>query len=165
MLKPQGIRGEIKVKPLTTDAARFNALKAVCVGGRQYRIDGVRIAADGVYLRLDGITDRNAAETLRGLFLSVDDALAVPLDDGEFFIAELIGSELYSRSDDGAQTRVGVIKRVDSYGAADVFEALRGDGKTVSFPYVKALDPVFDRQARRLSVLGSKLAEVAVYED
>ncbi len=71
-MKPQGIRGEIKVKPLTTDAARFNALKAVCVGGRQYRIDGVRIAADGVYLRLDGITDRNAAETLRGLFLSVD---------------------------------------------------------------------------------------------
>ena len=97
--------------------------------------------------------------------MSVDAALAVPLDEGEFFIAELIGSELYSRSADGKQTRVGVIKRVDSYGAADVFEVVRDDGKTVSFPYVKALDPVFDRQARRLSVLGSKLAEVAVYED
>ena len=64
-MKPQGIRGEIKVKPLTTDAARFNALRAVCVGGRQYRIDGVRIAADGVYLRLDGITDPPTMLSLR----------------------------------------------------------------------------------------------------
>lgn len=165
VLKPQGIRGEIKVKPLTSDAVRFNALRYVCVGGRQYRIVGVRIAADGVYLRLDGIADRNAAETLRGMLLSVDNALAVALDEGEFFIAELIGAELCARGEDGTVKRVGAIKRVDGYGAADVFEITCDGGKDLSFAFVKALCPVFDKQNKRLIVDASKLAEVAVYEN
>lgn len=164
ILKPQGIRGEIKVKPLTDDPSRFRLLKTVTIGGAVYRIERARIAQDGVYIKLFGVNDRNAAEMLRNKFISIERVAAVALDDDEFFIADLTNAELAVRS--GADSRVvGNIIRIDSYGAADVFTVSDKDGKTFSFAFIKALEPEFDAQTRTLYVDEARLAEVAVYED
>ena len=161
MLKPQGIRGEIKVRPLTDDSSRFRMLKTVTVGGTPRKIESVRVAEDAVYLKLSGIDDRNAAETLRGKFISVERAAAAPLSDGEFYIADLIGAQLFSRGENSV-TPLGKIKRIDSFGAADVFTV---DGeKTFTFAFVKALNAEYDEGKRILYVDEDRLAEVAVYE-
>lgn len=163
VLKPQGIRGEIKVRALTDDPSRFSALKSVFIEQKSYRVTSVRYSAGDVYLKLFGIDDRNAAEALRNRFLSVDRAAAVPLGDGEFFIADLIGATLMEKRGDDV-TRIGEIKDIRSFGAADVFTVMLENGE-MSFAFVKELNPVFDEQARTFTVDGKKLSEVAVYDD
>ena len=63
--KPQGIRGEIKVNPLTDDNKRFFDLKKVVIGGAEYAVTLARVTPAGVFIKLDGVNDRNAAELLR----------------------------------------------------------------------------------------------------
>lgn len=163
ILKPQGIRGEIKVKALTDDPSRFSALKSVYIGQKSYRVTSVRYSGGDVYLKLFGVDDRNGAEALRDKFLSVDRAAAVPLGDGEFFIADLLGATLMKRDGESVEP-VGEIKDIRSFGAADVFTVSLDKGE-MSFAFVKELDPVFDGEARTFTVDGKKLSEVAVYDD
>ena len=61
IIKAQGIKGEIKVRPLTDDSSRFFKLKIVYISGIPYRIRDIRIDRF-VYLKLDGVDDRNAAQ-------------------------------------------------------------------------------------------------------
>ena len=164
ILKPQGIRGEVKVDPLTDDSSRFCVLKSVSVGNE--RIQSVRLSESDkfVYIKFVGVDDRNAAELLRGRFVSVDRASAVPLDAGEFFISDLIGASLAARYDD-AEKRIGTVTAVDSFGAADVISVECADGKDMSFAFLRSLEPLFDEANKVFSVDGKKLDEVAVYED
>lgn len=163
ILKPQGVRGEVKVKPLTDDPSRFSVLKSVDVDGKSYRVGSVRNNGNDVFIKLVGVDDRNAAESLRGAYIRIDRAAALPLSDGEFYIADLVGAELCARTKSGSPQSIGVIKSIDSFGAADVFtvECLSGDEMT--FAFVKALAAEFD--GKRLIVDKDRLAEVAVYEN
>ncbi len=167
ILKPHGIRGEVKVKPLTDDPARFTELRSVEIGGRLYRIKKVRIAQDGVYIMLDGVSSMNDAEKLRGKMLNIDRAAAVELSDGEFFIADLVGADIYTVGGESGSNAVKLGKIVDikSFGAADVFEVTEVDGKTLSFPFLKKLSPRFDEDKRALYIDAAALNEVAVRED
>lgn len=164
ILKPQGVRGEVKVKPLTDDPSRFCVLKSVNACGKRMLIEKARVGGRDVYIKFVGIDDRNAAEGLRGAFMEIerDDAVTPAAD--EFFISELIGAALFARGDDG-ETQIGVIRAVDSFGAADVFSVECADGAEMTFAFVKALNAAFDGERKRLSVDGARLAEVAVYED
>lgn len=162
--KPQGVRGEVKVKPLTDDASRFCVLKSVTVGKTSYKIANVRISGDDVFLKFVGVDDRNAAERLRDEYIKIDRAAAVALDEGEFFIADLIGATLVAESE-GSDDAVGEISAVRSFGAADVFEVNCSDGKTMSFAFVKALAARYDENAHTVTVDGARLNEVAVYDE
>lgn len=164
ILKPQGVRGEVKVKPLTDDPSRFCVLKSVYACGRQLYIEHARVGGRDVYIKFKGIDDRNAAEGLRGAFMDIERDAAVTPSADEFFISDLIGAELVARDANG-ETTIGVIRAVDSFGAADVFSVECAGGGEMTFAFVKALAAAFDSERRRLSVDGGKLAEVAVYED
>ncbi|MCH5162526.1 MAG: 16S rRNA processing protein RimM [Clostridiales bacterium] len=160
IVKPQGIRGEVKVK--TSDPSRFCVLKSVEVNGKPYRITGARVSGADAFIKLEGVDDRNAAEALRGAMLKIDRAAAAPLDAGEFYVADLIGAQLVAR--DGEVTeKVGTITKVDSFGAADVF-TVEGE-KSLSFPFLKALNPEFSESEKTLYVDKKKLSEVSVYEN
>ncbi len=162
--KPQGVRGEVKVKSMTDDPSRFCVLKTVYVAGRLMRISGVRTNRSDVYIKFAGVDDRNAAEELRGKFIEIDRAAAVPLDDGEFFIADLIGSTLVSRWQD-RQEEVGTVRSVQSFGAADVFTVKCGSGKEMTFAFVKAINAEYSAESNILYVDGVRLREVAVYDE
>ena len=98
VIKPQGILGEIKVKPYTDDVSRFQSLKEVYVCGETYRVLNARIAQDAVYLSLSGVPDRNAAERLRGKFLEVKRENAAPLAEGRYYIVDVLGSSLLTET-------------------------------------------------------------------
>ena len=93
--KPQGVRGEVKVRPCTCDVERFEGLETVYVerdGG--YAPLGIRvnrIGDDAVFMNVDGVGDRDAAEKLRGTRLYIDRAHAVALDADTTFLADLYG--------------------------------------------------------------------------
>lgn len=164
IVKPQGVRGEVKVVPMTDDASRFCVLKSVTVNGKALKIDSVRVAADAVYIKFVGVCTRDDAEKLRGAYLEIDRAAAVPLADGEFFIADLMGATLAARNENDI-SEIGKIRSVQSFGAADVFTVDCANGKEMSFAFVKALAAEYFEDRKMLCVDGKKLDEVAIYDE
>lgn len=160
VLKPQGIKGELKLKPLTDNPMRFRRLRVVYFDGVPYRILSCRV--DGfVYLKLEGIDNRNAAETFVGKYAEIDKIHAVSLDEGSYFIADLIGCTIK----DEYGVVIGEITDVSNYGAADVFTAVAQDNKIFRFPFLKRVVTEVDVCKKDLIVSRSEFEAVCVYED
>ena len=159
ILKPQGIRGELKVQSLSSDINRFNNLKEVIIDDNIYRIRKTKIAMDTVFVALDGVNDRNTAETFRGKFLCVKREDAIALKENEYFIADLIGANV---SDENG--KVGKITEITS-AKTDIFTVLCDNGKVLRFPFLKDLLVDVDVEKGEVKVKSKRLSEVGVYED
>ncbi len=94
VLKPQGIRGEIKVNPLTDTEEDLKAFSYVYIGDTKYKVLSCRAAGGFAYLALRGIADRNAAELLRGQEVTVDRSDAPELPEDTYYIADIVGCKL-----------------------------------------------------------------------
>lgn len=160
ILKPQGIKGELKVKPLTDDADRFGELREVYIGGELKKVLAVRIAPDFVYIALSGIPDRNAAELYRGKMLEVDREDAVELEEGQYFIVDVVGCEVF----DDSGVKIGEVADIRQ-AARDIYTVRTPDGRDVMFPLLKDLVIEMDVRGKRITLSGKRLKEVAVYED
>ena len=165
VLRPQGIKGEVKVRPDTDDAERYLDLEQVFVKREKeteytvMSVDSARVQADGVYLRLGGAEDRNAAEKQRGLFLYVDRKHAVQLGEDSNFICDLIGCEVYG--DKG--TYIGKVTDVLQPGANDVYVLATPQGE-VLVPALKKVFPVTDVENRRITADEDVYPQVAVFK-
>jgi len=128
-----GIKGEVRLK-LFTDTpenlarhARFDA------GGRALVLLAIRAEKPGMAIaRFDSIVDRNAAEALRGLQLTVARAALPPLDDGEYYVADYLGMAVV----DETGAAVGRVKAIENFGASDLIDIERDAGGTVMVPFV-----------------------------
>ena len=158
--KPQGIRGEVKVRPLTDDPNRFKKLKSVIIDGTPVKVLSARVIIDGVLLLLDGVFDRNGAENLRGKEIKVkrDDAVKLPKDT--FFIVDVIGCTITTDEGD----TVGEVIDVTS-AKTDIFTVKCTDGRIMRFPFLKTLLVSADMGAKSMVVSKKRLGEVSVYED
>jgi len=159
ILKPQGIKGAVKVRPLTDDIRRFELLKSVSVDGRSFSVQSVRVSGGFVVLQLFGISDRNAAELLRGKFLEIERSEADVPKDG-YLIADIIGCALT----DEKGKKLGVITNVESFGAADVITA-RFEGKEFRFPFLERIVEKIDVSAKVFCVHRRQWKGVTVYDD
>lgn len=159
IFRAHGVRGEVKVFPLTDDSSRFLRLKKVFCGNEELTVNSAKIIPQGVVLSFVEITDRNAAETLVGLEISVDRKDAVPLEAGRYFIADVIGCSVF----DGTKT-VGIVKDVLQGRAADVY-VLDDNGTRIMFPAAPGVILGVDTERKIVSVDAKKLGEVAIYED
>ena len=90
-----GIAGEVRVTPLTDAPDRFAEFETVFIGPKEYEVTGARLHQGKVLLRLTGIADRTAAEKLRGQTVEIPRDEAQPLDEDEFYIADLIGASVF----------------------------------------------------------------------
>lgn len=115
-----GIRGEVKVFPTTDDVARFKKLKKVLLDtGREQlelEVQSVKFFKQFVILKFKGIDNINDIEKYKGKSLLVPREQAVPLGRDEYYIADLIGMEVFT--EDG---RFGVVKDVMETGANEVY--------------------------------------------
>jgi len=146
IVKPQGIKGEVKVKPLTSDPHRFSRLKQLffCENGAYspIKIQNCRVQADLVYLKLDGIDTRNQAELLRGMELFIDRAHAAPLPPGKFYLADLLGCTVSLT--DGRT--IGTVTDIQQNTSVDVY-AIEGTGQQWLVPIIPQLLTHVDVQA------------------
>lgn len=94
VLKPQGIKGEIKVKTFTDSADDLKKIKTLYIGGEPYQVMAVRTQPDTAYIALKGVADRNTAELLRGKKVEAMRSDCPELPEGRFYIADLIGAEV-----------------------------------------------------------------------
>ena len=131
-----GIRGEVKVFPTTDDPGRFRDLKQVTLVAKRERrtleMEKVRFFKQFVIVKFKGIDNINDIEPYRGAELWIDREQAVTLEEGEYFIADLVG--LAVMTDEGE--RLGSLKEVIRTGANDVYEVLMENGKTVLLPVI-----------------------------
>jgi len=160
IVKPQGIRGELKVQPLTDDISRFNNLKEVIIDDKTYRVLNAVIGGGAVFLSLSGIYDRNVAETFRGKFLRVTRENAIPLEEGRYFIVDIIGCKVVTDSGN----EIGEITEVTS-ARTDIFTVKCLDGKIMRFPFLNDLTVNVDVNLKVVTVKEKRLWEVACYED
>ena len=107
--KPHGVMGELKVIPETDDPDRIEALETLYLGStpdsvQPYGVDSVRYQQTKhgltVIVHLDGITDRDAASALRGQSVFAHEDDLPPLEDGEYYLHDLIGLSVRLESGD-----------------------------------------------------------------
>lgn len=159
IVKPQGIRGELKVQPLTDDINRFKKLKDVIIDDKTYRVYNAVIGGNTVFLSLDGIIDRNTAETFRGKFLRVKRENAIPLEEGRYFITDIIGCTLLVEDE-----KIGEI--IDVFSArTDIFTVKCENGKIMRFPFLKDAVLCVDVINKVITADKKRLSEIACYED
>lgn len=155
ILKPQGIRGEVKALPLTNLLAVFKNLDNCFVGDREFEISRISLRQGFLYVTFKGVSTRNEAETLRDklIFIEREDLEKAKAED-EFLIDELIGMLLYNEKGEF----VGQILDVVNYGACDVF-IIEKDDRKMEVPYVEG---VFSAKDGTLVVNQQKFDEVCV---
>ena len=136
----QGLKGEVKAKVFTAapDALqRYGAVHAK--DGRSFKITAFRPTKPGeAVIAFEGISDRNAAEALKGTELFVTRDALPATDEDEFYHADLIGLE----ARDGEGRMIGKVIAVHNYGASDVIELARDDGDHVMLAFTRETVPL-----------------------
>lgn len=132
-----GIRGELKVKPLTDDPMRFYDLKGIFLNSKgrseYFEIDAVRLHKEAVLLQLREVKDRNTAEKYRGAEVRIERENAVDLVEDEYFISDLIGLQVT----DGQKGDIGKISDIlTTTGSVDTVE-IQNSGKRIYVPFRK----------------------------
>jgi 16S rRNA processing protein RimM len=127
----QGVKGELRLKLFSDSVKSLSRHGALYVGGVERRLLALRDGGKIVVARFEGISDRSAAEALRGSLVEVDRATLPALEEGEYYHADLIGLEAIDR--DG--NRIGTVAAVENYGAGDLLEVELPDGKRSLIPF------------------------------
>jgi 16S rRNA processing protein RimM len=126
-----GVKGELRLKLFSDSAASLSAHDTLYVGGQERRLLSARDAGKGAIARFEGITDRSAAEALRGSVVEVDRDALPELAEGEYYHADLIGLTCFTT--DGET--VGSVIGVENYGAGDLLNIELVSGKQALIPF------------------------------
>lgn len=150
-----GIKGEVKVFPLTDDISRFKNMKNLLLDGGKdgyisLEVENVRPQKNLVILKFKGIDNINDIEKYKGKGLYVTKENRVELKADEYFIADLIGCDVYT--DDNPDVKFGTISDVMETGANDVYEISLENGENVLIPAIKDCILKVDIEGRRVDV-------------
>lgn len=156
ILKPQGIRGEVKVKALCDSAEDLKGLKRVYIGGVEYGVLSVRAQGEVGYIALKGVFDRNAAELLRGKDIDALREDMPPLPDDRFYIADLTGCAVVTSSGEDIGEVISVTPaRTDIY----TLQTPKGE---VSFAAAEGVIEEVDIPNKKIIVNKKRFKEVSV---
>ncbi len=152
VLKPRGIRGEVKVLPLTDVPDRFEHLPAVYL--RKNDRETLRIAIDHVsyykgfvYLHFAGYDSREKAEELLGCALQVDQADSPPLPEGVYYHFEIIDCKVYT--EEGQY--LGIVADILETGSHDVY-IVRHNSREYLIPSTQEVVRQIDCENKRMTV-------------
>lgn len=137
-----GTRGALKLRCFTErpeDAVAYGPVYDE-QGNSLFELTIVGSTRGGVLVKAEGITDRNAAEALRGTKLFVPRAALPPAESDEYYRTDLEG--LVALRPDGS--RLGLVQRLENFGAGDVMEIATDDGTTLMVPFERQTVPVVD---------------------
>lgn len=129
-----GIKGMVKIKPFTDDINRFDKLETIYIenrkGRKEYEIEEVKYHKNMVLMKLKGIDTPEEADLLRQSYLLVDRRKEEPLEEGVYYIVDLLGLEAYT--DEGQL--LGKIDDIFNTGSNDVYVIKDELGKQILLP-------------------------------
>ena len=145
-----GIQGWVRVTSYTDEPKSVAAYGPVCdeKGERMFELEIMRMAKAQVVARIPGVTDRNAAEALRGVQLYVSRAALPAPDPDEFYFDDLVGLAVDTRDGDP----LGVVVSVQEFGTGPMLEVGESRGATIFVPFTREIVPVVDLAAGRIEI-------------
>lgn len=158
VVKPHGIKGEIKVKPYTDNIDNLLKVKVIYIDDTEYKVLSARQREGMLYLFISRVYSIDDAAQLRGKNIFIDREQAAPLEQGEYYIIDILGSDVFVDSE-----YIGKVVDIGSFGSADVY-TVKGD-KTVRFPFLKRLVQEIDIKNKKIVLNKDVFGEVSIYED
>jgi len=147
---PHGVRGELRLKSFTAYPATIADYAPLTSedGKRSFKIKSLRpIKDDMLVVSIEGIADRDAAETLTNIRLFVPRDQLPPPDEEEYYHADLIGLKVENSNG----LAIGYVTAVHDFGAGDILDiTLDSGGPSVLLPFTKAAVPEINLQEGRL---------------
>ena len=147
-----GIKGMVKIKPFTDDINRFDRLKKIYIsnknGKKEYQIQEVKYHKNMVLMKLEGIDTPEQADLLRQSYLLVDRADEEPLEEGVYYIVDLLGLEVYT--DDNKL--LGKVDDIFNTGSNDIYVVKDEMGKQILLPGIPDVLKNVDLEKGRITV-------------
>lgn len=152
ILNAHGVRGELKVEPLTDNPERYKILEQVYLEDRKknytlYDVEFVRFHKGNVLVKLAGIDDMDAAKLVKNQHLAINKSDRMPLEEGAYYIDDLIGLHVFE--DDRP---IGVLKDVLQPGANDVYVLDSDIYPDLYIPALKSVILSVDLENKRMDV-------------
>ena len=148
VLAPFGLKGELKVQPLTDNPRRLAPRSRLWAGPQKVTVAAIREAQGHTYLTLKGFNDRTSVEPFRHALLQIPESELPPLAEGEFYRYQLIGLTVVDR--DGAT--IGVLEEIIETGGANDVYRVRGDTGDILLPALDDVVMSIDLDAGRMVV-------------
>jgi 16S rRNA processing protein RimM len=138
-----GVKGELRLKLFADSVESLARHSRLYVGGRQLALRHVQDGGKTAIARFEGIADRSAAEALRGQLVEIDRDALPPLEEGEYYHADLIGLSCV----DEAGALLGSVVSVENFGAGDLLEVERANGQRSLIPF---REPIARQDGQRI---------------
>jgi len=151
VVKPHGIRGEVKVQPISPDPDRFYQLKKVFLRMdviQAYSIQKTRISNRFVFLKLSGVDSRNDAEILRDCEVLIEKKDLIDLPSDSYFIHDLIGCEMITKEGKIVGNVVDILQMASN----DVYVVNDDSGKEILVPAIKDVIKEIDIKRKKIRV-------------
>ena len=147
-----GIKGMVKVKPFTDDIRRFDELKTVYVEKNstqtEYEIEEVKYHKDMVLIKFKGIDKVEQAEMLRNSYLTVSRDSVEKLEEGRYYIVDLLGLEVYTDE----QVLLGTLEDIFNTGSNDIYVVKDKQGKQILLPAIQDVIKQIDIKNKKIIV-------------
>ncbi len=156
ILRPHGLRGEVSAEVLTDFPERLSQLREVWLTDgrtppRRVHVERCRISSAGggqAIFHFTGVQDRDAAERLRGLEVQIPLEQRTKLDEGKYYVGDLVGCEVWEA---GASAAVGTVRDVEFFGGVPLL-AVDAPGGEVLVPLAAEICLRIDVIAKRIDV-------------
>ena len=145
---PHGIRGDLRIIPLTDFPERFIALREVMVGDELLHIEQMKPQGKNILMRFREYGVREEAQRLTGRLLTVAREEAAPLDEGEYYVFDIVGLTVYDEEDN----ELGSVENVLRTGSNDVYAVRSEDGRELLIPALRAVVQSIDLPGGRMTV-------------
>jgi len=152
IVNTNGLKGTLKVKPLTDDITRFEDLETVYIQkGKElveFTIQDVKYSKNMVLLKLEGIDNIEEAEKYKNFYLKINREDAVELEEDSYFIVDIIGCEVYTDTDE----LLGKVIDVFPTGSNDVYTVKNSEGKEILLPAIEDVIKDVDIENKKIII-------------
>ena len=148
IVAPHGVRGDVRIYPDTDFPKRFLKMKYGYIDGKKYEVESARLHKRVVLMKFVGVDDRNAAELLVKKDLQVPREDLVPLQKGQHYIYDILGSAVY----DLQGHELGQLTDVLRTGSNDVYFVTADDGKETLLAAIPDVIKSIDESAKKIVV-------------
>lgn len=150
IIAPHGVRGEFRLMPLTETPQRYLEMKKLLLeNGKELTIISARFHKNMILIKTEEITSMDEVDLLRGQSVVVNTEDLPPLEDGRFYVADLIGFAVVTLENED----VGKLSDVITTGSNDVFVVKSAEGKDVMIPAIDTHIKEIDTKSRTIKVV------------
>ena len=147
-----GIKGMVKVNPFTDDISKFEELKTILLEQNkkliEVQIEEVKYSKNQVLLKLKGINTVEDAEKYRGCYLKIARKDAKKLPKDTYFIADLIGTTVYTEEG----VLLGKVQDIYNSGASDIYVVKDDNDKQILLPAINEVIKDIDIEQEKITV-------------